>query len=1125
MSLHKLSAGSGYTYLTRQVAAGDVTARGRGSLADYYAGRGESPGVWLGNGLVSLAGGPQLGDPVSEAQMVALFGHGHHPNADLAVEPAPGAAALGTPFITPGPRTSVAGYDLTFSPVKSVSALWALADPDVAAQIETAHAAAVTDVIGWLERTAVYTRLGTGGIRQVDVTGLLAVAFTHRDSRTGDPDLHTHVAISNKVRTLEGRWRALDGRPLHAAIVAASERYNTRLEAQLVDRLGVAFTERPVRPGARPVRELAGVPVQLIEAWSSRRARIVDADAALVDRFRASYGREPTRAERQALAQQATLATRPGKHGPRSLAEQRSTWREQAERLLSPGAAERIAGLTLHRSLTITALPAGWAQRAARSAVATVSAERAVFGPHHVRAELERLARADRIPLRSIDAAIDHAMTVARSDRLTIRVGGDPDEAVAMPAVKPAALRRRDGKSVYTTAHTELYTSGAVLEAERRVLAAADRADGRRVPAGLVELALLEARAAGHPLNAGQHMMVRELACSGRRVQVALAPAGTGKTTALGMLATAWTDAGGHVLGTAPSAVAAAALREATGQPAVTLAAALRSFRVQPVVANGAARNGGVPLGPGLLVLVDEAGMAATTDLAALVDAVTGAGGSVRLVGDTGQLSSPAAGGILRDLVRAHGATELDTPVRFTDPAEADATLAIRAGDPAGLNFYAGHGRIHTPSTVVDGPPRAAEGSDALDSALTRWAVDRAAGQDSLLLAGSNAVAAELNARARTIRLLSGGKTSRRPELRLRDGTAASAGDLVLARQNDRDVRIGGREWVKNGDRFTVLAVTGDGGLRVRHTSGRHLTLPACYVAEHVQLGYAATIHLAQGSTVDTTHTVLTGRESREQLYVALTRGRHANHLHLAAAPAEDDMAHPALAHAERVQADPLELVRQVLARSDQRPSASSALVDAADPGRQLHLAVQRYLDAHALYVTQTPEAGDTGATGGPLPWLPPPPDPDLTVRDGGQLAEYVQRRADLVHTLTAAITADHLPATAWVDRLREADPDLARRLALWRAATDVADHLDPLGPEVSSTPVVRAQLAAQLRPYLAADVTRGNAAARPAVLVADPAQGRDPRPGRVRIPSPERDPILARAYHRDPARGRGVHR
>src|ERR1700710_2890391 len=113
MSLHKLSAGSSSTYLTRQVAAGDVTARGRGSLGAYYEQRGESPGVWLGSGLSSLEGGPRAGGAVSEAQMVALFGHGHHPNTThLSLGRAAGVTALGAPFVTAGARVSVAGYDL-----------------------------------------------------------------------------------------------------------------------------------------------------------------------------------------------------------------------------------------------------------------------------------------------------------------------------------------------------------------------------------------------------------------------------------------------------------------------------------------------------------------------------------------------------------------------------------------------------------------------------------------------------------------------------------------------------------------------------------------------------------------------------------------------------------------------------------------------------------------------------------------------------------------------------------------------------------------------------------------------------------------------------------------------------
>ena len=122
------------------------------------------------------------------------------------------------------PRTqTVAGYDLTFSPVKSVSTLWAVADPAVAAVIERAHQAAVKDALAFIEKHALFTRTGPQGIRQVNVRGLVATAFTHRDSRAGDPDLHTHVAVANKVQTLDGRWLSIDGRVLFKANVAASE--------------------------------------------------------------------------------------------------------------------------------------------------------------------------------------------------------------------------------------------------------------------------------------------------------------------------------------------------------------------------------------------------------------------------------------------------------------------------------------------------------------------------------------------------------------------------------------------------------------------------------------------------------------------------------------------------------------------------------------------------------------------------------------------------------------------------------------------------------------------------------------------------------------------------------------
>ena len=186
MSLKKLAAGSGYEYLTRQVAAADSTELGSMPLADYYAAKGEAPGRWIGSGLAGIDG-LGYGDVVTDQQMKYLFGDGCDPVT---------GAALGR-ALRPG---SVAGFDLTFSPAKSISALWAVAPPEVAQRIRQAHNAAVLDALAFLESHAIFTREGTGGARQVETRGLIAAAFLHRDSRAGDPDLHTHVAVANKVQ-------------------------------------------------------------------------------------------------------------------------------------------------------------------------------------------------------------------------------------------------------------------------------------------------------------------------------------------------------------------------------------------------------------------------------------------------------------------------------------------------------------------------------------------------------------------------------------------------------------------------------------------------------------------------------------------------------------------------------------------------------------------------------------------------------------------------------------------------------------------------------------------------------------------------------------------------------------
>ncbi len=1001
MSIHKLSAGSGYDYLTRQVAALDATEKGHVGLASYYTERGETLGAWIGSGLVGIDG-LNAGDPVTAEQMRALFGAGMHPLAaqrleqlgvaDLSDANIKSATRLGPPFKVyagevspfrievakriatrraaagqPGdesvsaavrarvrtevareffraehgrdpidareiaatiarqsrPRTqTVAGYDLTFSPVKSVSSLWAVADLHVAAQIERAHQAAVRDALTFIEGHALFTRQGRNGVRQVNVTGLVATAFTHRDSRAGDPDLHSHVAVANKVQTLDGRWLSIDGRVLFKATVAASETYNTALEHHLRDRLGVRFADRPdIDPGKRPVREIVGVDPVLNQRWSSRRVLIKDRQGVLAARFQHDHGRPPTPVEALQLAQQATLETRDAKHEPRRLAEQRASWYAQAvETLGGPDAVQAMISKTLSPiSMTSPLVDAEWVSATAEKVLEAVEEHRSTWQSWHVRAEVQRQVRAVQVPTNKVDQLVEllvDEVLQTRSVALT-----RTDDGIT----EPALLRRVDGSSVYSVAGSDLFTSPRILAAEQRLVAAAGRTDGRFADAATVELALLESAANGNALDAGQAALARAMCTSGARLQLAIAPAGAGKTTAMRTLARAWSDSGGHVVGLAPSAAAAAQLRDATGVPADTLAKLTWSIQ------HGDLPDWAERIDRSTLVIIDEAGMADTLSLDTAVQFIVGRGGSIRLVGDDQQLAAIGAGGVLRDIQASHGALRLTELHRFTDLAEAAATLALRDGRPEALGFYVDRRRVHVgdPTTTLDG-------------VFNGWRADRSQGLDAIMLAPTRELVSRLNQRARNHRLAG---TTPSQEIELADGTRASVGDLIITRSNDRRLRTSATDWVKNGDRWTIFTLTRTGGLSVRHVrNGRIVTLPADYIQTSVELGYATTVHTAQGVTADTMHGVVTGEESRQQLYTMLSRGRTANQIYVSVVADGDphgvirpESLHPPTA---------TELLEQILARDATPQSATTSHREQQDPAVRLGAAAARYLDA-----------------------------------------------------------------------------------------------------------------------------------------------------------------------------------
>lgn len=856
--------------------------------------------------------------------------------------------------------TAVAGFDWTFSPVKSVSTLWAVAPRDVSKLIEQAHHLAVCDAMRYLEQHATFTRVGRNGVRQVEVDGLIAAVFDHRESRAGDPDLHTHVVCPNKVRAADGQWRTLDGAVFYRAAVTASEIYNTRLEMHLERLLGLRFAERAgLDPGKRPIREIVGVDPALNEYWSQRDAAITARLGELTIAHQATYGREPLPVEMYQLVQRAILDTRGPKPAARSLAVQRAAWRRQALAVLGGQAAlAAMIAAALHPSAPVRpVIDADWIARCADRVIATVSAQRSVWRRAHVRAEVERVIRGV-VPLAQwarVGAAVEEqALAPTRSV-----ARGDPDVA-AHPelAAVPVLFSRADGHSVYNTADAQLYTAPKVLAAEADLIEMAQTRDGRAVPPMVVDAAIAAFSAdpgnQQRRLNEGQLATIRAFATSGAGVQMANAPAGSGKTTAMRVLTDAWLADGGTVLGLAPTARAAAVLAADIRARVETVDKLLHvlarhtptreRFLFEPDWLPPPLPQWVLDIDDRTLVIVDEHVQIADAARLRLLMFLRSRNATVRLVGDTEQLPAIDAGGAVQDMIHAAGPSTqtLTHIVRFADDAEGEASLLLREGDPAGLAYYLDHGRIHV------GSPAA-----VADAAFTGWLTDHTAGRDSVMLAATHAVVTDLNRLAREHRLTTSGETPG-AQVALADTLHASVGDTIRTGLNNPRITVGDDDYVRNGYRWIVTHVHADGSLSavqlLEHRQlGARVWLPGDYVAAHVRLGYAATIGSAQGITADTCHTALTGHETRPQLYVAVTRGRAGNHLYLTTTVDGDE---PSFWTEEAVlPRTGVEILVRILGRADTDTSAHTELRETLDPWRRLGRATDIYLDALAVAI------------------------------------------------------------------------------------------------------------------------------------------------------------------------------
>jgi conjugative relaxase-like TrwC/TraI family protein len=901
LSITAISAGA-VDYLLRgsgcaghdheQEAVEGATAQSAGAEYLLSSAAKEPAGVWFGAGLPMV--GMVAGESARADDVRAVFGHLRHPASTeeepeflgraprtfagvearieraCAAEPDAGEerrAEIATQ-VRGDRRKAVGYYDLTFSPVKSVSVYWAaLTSQGRHAEAELvmrAHREAIAEAMEWAEGEVGWTRVGyhgrTAGGRSVgryeSATGLVWTRWDHHTNRACEPQLHSHVAVLNRVVTAcDGQIRALDGRGFRAVKHGIDAIYAQGYERRLNAWLGVQFGWRP----DGRAREILGIHRSLLTEASSRRRDVTDSVGRLIAEYQQRHGYEPSPAVRTKLSRAAALSTRAAKS---SMAPG-----EQIRRWCGPRRT-RLAhalGEVAHRAGLVARdghpdqrhQPTRSLDEVLRAAVEVVQASHATW-------DVGLLQKA-------IGDELTHTPSAASEPlpELTARVLADPRRfgivlvSASDPVPVPERLRRADGKSIFRAHHDERYTTTAQLSVENGIVVAArapgaptvDPATARRLPAELDSAGLAPDQVAA----------VVGIVSSGRAADVLIGPAGTGKSHTVGVLAHTWRrHLGGRVIGLATSQIAAMELAD-NGLEAMNTTRFLTAFAdsEKPAYVGDRVR-------PGDLVVLDEVGMTSTAELAQIAQLVTAAGGKLLFTGDHQQLAAIGAGGMLNLLVTDNGCYTLTEIHRFTHDWERSASTLLRAGDTAVLDVYERNGRL------VGGNL-----ADLAETAVRGYLADTITGHQALLVTASNEQATELSGRIHD-ELVRLGHVHPQALSTTRDGNPIGAGDLIQARRNDPTIQVDGNPagggMVTNRLTYRVLGRDDMAGvLRAADSRGRVAHLPPDYVSEHVSLAYASTVHAAQGRTVDTCHALIEPHCDRRSAYVALTRGKDCN--------------------------------------------------------------------------------------------------------------------------------------------------------------------------------------------------------------------------------------------------------
>ncbi|HET6833819.1 MAG TPA: MobF family relaxase [Acidimicrobiales bacterium] len=719
-------------------------------------------------------------------------------------------------------RTTRPGFELVVSAHKSLSLLGVVGRADDMHTILDAETSGTMDYLGtWMQ-----ARGGRRGraATATPTSGLVYAVTRHATSRLGDPALHDHVLIANVCEMLDakGGHKALYSAVVRDMAEAAAMAGRIRSAARAVE-LGYAIELDPGESGRARDWRIAGIPAEACEIFSKRSDQIAD--------YLAERGYTGYRARNVAARH-----SRPVKRGtgveelmPRWIGElEAHGWSVERVAASLDLARQRCVGLArplsdpqIHRLATDLLDPQG-----------AFMARCKVFDRARLVAEIA--PRLYGHHPRELDRVVDRILA----------------SELVVPLIGIGRVREQP------------YASAAVLATEHTIADTIERLIDQPGPAldrGLAERVIGAKQVViNNFLSAGQRQTVARICSSGRAVDVVVGVAGSGKTTALEVAGSAYETAGYRVLGTATSGQATRTLGHESGMPARTMRSLLHRLD-----------HGQLTLDPRTIVVLDEASMTADADLARLVLSVERAGSKLVIVGDPRQLSAVGPGGALHAALERHPeiVTTLRANLRQRDPAERVALDHLRDGDlETAIDFYATNRRVHIAPTRVE----------ALAAMVDAWAADTAAGHDTLMLSWRRASVADLNRLARVRAEQLGWLTG--PDLVTRDGRGYAVGDLIVTlAPNPRGELV-------TSQRGRVVATDQQAQTLTMHTDdGRRVVLTGAEIdKDHLDHGYALTVHREQGDTADRTHCLAEGG-GRELAYVAMSRARGPSIVHAVA--------------------------------------------------------------------------------------------------------------------------------------------------------------------------------------------------------------------------------------------------